>query len=105
MKIVPAHASRVVAVAWFLSFSTGCASVPLNRSVPSLGKDSPEECDSDWDGAFLGAAIGLSPLVWSIATHGPGDGVPLGFKLGFVGGIAGFWIGLGLDSRNCKEPT
>lgn len=63
-----------------------------------------EECDSDLDGALLGAAIGLSPFVVSLFTAGPGDGVPLGFKLGFVGGIAGFWVGLGLDSRVCDVP-
>ena len=62
-------------------------------------------CDSDWDGALLGAAIGVSPLLIGSLSHGPGDGVPLGFKLGFIGGIAGFWIGLGIDSRNCKAPT
>lgn len=64
-----------------------------------------EECDPDWDGAFLGAAIGISPLVVSMFTAGEGDGVPLGFKLGFVGGIAGFWTGLAIDSRNCVQPT
>lgn len=82
--------------------------VPRTGSLlqsPVSERGTSSECDGDWDGAFLGAAIGMSPLVVSLFTSGPGDGVPLGFKLGFVGGIAGFWIGLGLDSRNCVEPS
>lgn len=71
----------------------------------SNGTPLAEACDSDWDGALLGAAIGISPLVYSIFTAGEGDDVPLGVKLGFVGGIAGFWAGLAIDSRNCREST
>jgi hypothetical protein len=83
---------------------SGCASAPLVR-IDQQGSQSVQECDPDWDGAFLGAAIGISPLVVSVFTAGEGDGVPLGFKLGFVGAIAGLWTGLALDSRNCVEPT
>jgi hypothetical protein len=80
----------------------GCATGSSIRRERVLVERGAKVCDSDWDGAFLGAAIGISPLVFSVFTAGEGDGVPLGFKLGFVGGIAGFWTGLAIDSRSCK---
>lgn len=84
----------------------GCATSPVRRSDPPPIHDGQSPgCDSDWDGALLGAAIGVSPMLIGSLSHGPGDGVPLGFQLGFVGGIAGFWIGLAIDSRNCEDPT
>jgi len=83
----------------------GCATVSVHEVSRQNNVLRSEECDPDWDGAFLGAAIGISPLVYSVFTAGEGDGVPLGFKLGFVGGIAGFWAGLAIDSRNCRDPT
>ena len=83
----------------------GCATAPVARSREAPVDRQARECDSDWDGALLGGAIGISPLLIGSLSHGPGDGVPLGFKLGFIGGIAGFWIGLAIDSRNCGEAT
>jgi hypothetical protein len=83
----------------------GCATGSGARREVVPVAQGAKVCDSDWDGAFLGAAIGISPLVFSVFTAGEGDGVPLGFQLGFVSGIAGFWAGLAIDSRNCKEPT
>lgn len=96
---------RQVSIAIVVVVLGGCATGPVVRSEVVPVDRGARECDSDWDGAFLGAAIGISPLVFSILTKGPGDDAPLGVKLGFVGGIAGFWIGLGIDSRNCVDPT
>jgi hypothetical protein len=83
--------------------TSGCATIPID-GLHGAESSLPAECDSDWDGAFLGAAIGLSPIVWSVLTSRPGDDAPLGLKLGVVGGIAGFWIGLAVDSRICGDP-
>jgi hypothetical protein len=84
---------------------SGCASAQHAQTKPQAGTHNARECDPDWDGALLGGAIGISPLVFSMFTAGEGDGVPLGFKIGFIGGIAGFWGGLAIDSRSCEEPT
>ncbi len=62
-------------------------------------------CDSDFDGAWIGAGIGaVGGLGLAALIH---DGCGEGFCAvgALVGSIAGFWAGLGLDSRRCRQPS
>lgn len=56
------------------------------------------DCDSDFDGALWGTLIGLSPVAIAIISTDP---EPTGMLIaGIVGAIAGFWIGLAVDSAH-----
>ena len=66
------------------------------------GVYSDETCDSDWDGAFIGGGIGVSPLIFA-AFFSEGGEPGAWYILGFVGGIAGFWGGLAVDSAICNR--
>lgn len=62
-------------------------------------------CDSDFDGAWIGAGIGaVGGLGLAAFIH---DGCSEGLCAvgALVGSIAGFWAGLGLDSRRCRQPS
>lgn len=64
------------------------------------------ECDTDIDGAILGGLIGGSPAIVAFVLAGKDDTggekyIPLAY-VGFLGGIAGFFIGLGVDSARCN---
>lgn len=82
-------------------------SVPLNAAhgesvVLPIENDG---CDSDFDGAWIGAGIGAAGgLALAALIH---DGCSEGLCAvgALVGSIAGFWAGLGLDSRRCRQPS
>lgn len=70
------------------------------RSKPVLA---PSSCDSDFDLALLLAAGGSAPL-WGTLLFGKGDEGDLApLMWGLIGGIAGFWAGLAIDSLDCHE--
>ncbi len=64
-----------------------------------------DRCDSDFDGAWIGAGLGAAGgLGLAVLIHdGCGEGLCAVGAL--VGSIAGFWAGLGLDSRRCRQPS
>ncbi len=73
-----------------------------NHSAPlPLENDA---CDSDFDGAWIGAGVGaLGGLGLAALIHdGCGEGLCAVGAL--LGSIAGFWAGLGIDSRRCRQP-
>lgn len=68
-----------------------------------IASDEVDGCDNDFDGALWGTLIGLSPVAVAIlTTDNPGDEAAGTLVLGIIGGIAGFWIGLAVDSASCK---
>ncbi len=64
-----------------------------------------DACDSDFDGAWIGAGVGaLGGLGLAALIHdGCGEGLCAVGAL--LGSIAGFWAGLGIDSRKCRHPS
>jgi hypothetical protein len=65
------------------------------------------ECDNDLDGAIIGGLIGGSPAILAFVLAGNDDTggekyIPLAY-VGLLGGIAGFIIGLGVDSADCSS--
>lgn len=71
------------------------------QSIPLI-----EECDGDLDGALIGTLIGASPLIIAALIGGMSDGSSDEFisavGVGAAGAFLGFWIGLAVDSANCK---
>lgn len=64
-----------------------------------------DECDSDFDGAFIGAAIGVAPPT-VLALVGETDDLGGAYaKAAVIGAVSGFLVGLALDSRNCTPPS
>jgi hypothetical protein len=68
-----------------------------------------DECDNDLDGAIVGGLIGGSTAILALVLAGIDDAggeqyIPL-FGVGVLGGIAGFWIGVGIDSAHCRNPV
>jgi hypothetical protein len=61
------------------------------------------DCDTDVDGAMIGGVLGTIPL-WLSFFGGQEDEQLTMVFLGFVGGIAGFWAGLAVDSLDCEDP-
>lgn len=82
-------------------------SVPLNTAQDDLLplQIENEGCDSDFDGAWIGAAIGAGGGLGLAALIHDGCSEGLCAVGALVGSIAGFWAGLGLDSRRCRQPS
>ena len=64
---------------------------------------SAHRCDSDWDGAAVAGLIGVSPLFLAALLSDNVEGSTGWLLLGLVGGIAGFWGGLAIDSARCSR--
>jgi hypothetical protein len=64
-----------------------------------------DRCDSDFDGAWIGAGLGAAGGLGLAALIHDGCGEGLCAVGALVGSIAGFWAGLGLDSRRCRQPS
>ncbi len=82
-------------------------SVPLNAAqegsvVLQIENDG---CDSDFDGAWIGAGIGAAGGLGLAALIHDGCSEGLCAVGALLGSIAGFWAGLGLDSRRCRQPS
>ncbi len=82
-------------------------SVPLNAAQEELAplQIKNDGCDSDFDGAWLGAGIGAASGLGLAALIHDGCSEGLCAVGALVGSIAGFWTGLGLDSRRCRQPS
>lgn len=62
-----------------------------------------DSCDSDWDGAFKGAAFGTIPGLAVLSFIANDEMEELGAMMTvFVGSVAGFWVGLAVDSADCE---
>jgi len=75
------------------------------EDYPTLLRLEDGACDSDFDGAWIGAGVGaLGGLGLAALVHDRcGEGLCAVGAL--LGSIAGFWAGLGLDSRRCRQPS
>lgn len=97
--VMPLFSDSTDVTSYSTDYSTEGASTPERLAGKATVSD--EVCDSDWDGAAIGAAIGVSPMILSILISDDVEGSTGWLLLGAVGGIAGFWAGLAIDSASC----
>ena len=69
--------------------------------APSLDLSLQEECDSDLNGALIGAAIGVSPAILAFIIQDEEE-AQAALGIGIIGGVVGFVAGLAVDSSNCS---
>lgn len=95
----------VVAMSWLFAPSSNAQDLAVD-SLDQAARDSlavTTDCDTDFDGAVLGSAIGSIP-VWVTFIGGTDESEAGMFILGVIGAVAGFWIGLAVDSTDCEDP-
>lgn len=82
------------------------SAVHLSEADSNRGGHFIDDCDNDFDGAIIGGLIGGSPAILALVLAGNDNTggekyITLAY-VGFLGGIAGFIIGLGVDSARCN---
>jgi hypothetical protein len=84
-----------------------CGPAPFSAApVESVSLQTESDgCDSDFDGAWIGAGLGAAGGLGLAALIHDGCSEGLCAVGALVGSIAGFWAGLGLDSRSCRQPS